>query len=515
MKGNQKKILIGILLITLTFSLVHITKAKAGSGPRKISQNDMIYFLMTDRFYDGDKSNDKEVIKGDLSQYQGGDFQGIIDKLDYIKGLGFTAIWISPVVKNDIGGYHGYWATDFYNTNEHFGSMDKLKELVTKAHDKGLKVIFDIVVNHTGPGHPWATNPKYENWFHPRADINYDNQASIENGWLAGLPDLNTENPEVKKYLIDMAKWWIKKTGIDGYRIDTVKHVPKEFWVDFAKEIKKDFPDFYLIGEVFNGDPSYVADYQKTGLSGLLDFPTYYAASDVFKGYKPASDLGNIIYKEGEVYNNRNLMGTFIDNHDVPRFVNQIFNLKDERLKSALSFMMTYTGIPIMYYGTEIGMEGDSDPDNRRNMDFNTKSEITDYVKKLTSLRKENNALTNGNIELLKSSDTLLSYARKYENNSVIAVFNTSEDKQKYEINIPEKYSKKNSVLTDYITGQKVDINNGILNIDMSPSQASIFVINSSAGNSYITIIFIAAGSTAAIIIIIAGVLIRSKKKKM
>lgn len=463
-----------VFIISALFSGMKAVENKA----TKITSKDMIYFLMTDRFYDGDENNDYGVVKGELSQYNGGDFQGVIDKLDYIKNLGFTAIWISPVVKNDQGGYHGYWATDFYKTNENFGTMDKLKELVNKAHQKGIKVLFDIVLNHTGKGHPFVDNPDYPNWFHPKQDISdYNNQQQVENGWLAGLPDFNTENPDVRKYLIDMAKWWITQTGIDGYRIDTVRHIPKDFWVEFSSEIKKSFPDFYMIGEVFDNNPIVVGDYQNTGITGLLDFPTYNLAKDVFKGDVSAIALADLIKQEGADYKNRSLMGTFIDNHDVSRFVNQIYSSKNEKLEAALTFMMTYTGIPILYYGTEIGMDGGADPDNRRMMDFSVKSPITSYVKKLTALRKNNPALYNGSIELLSATDTFLSYTRTCKGNTVITAFNTLEGAKRYEYKIPAKYLKGATQLKDEITSKVFKIKNGRAVLDLKPCQACVFII--------------------------------------
>lgn len=499
MKSTFKKYLMHFIIFIIVASFFNTVTALA--KVESINSKDMIYFLLTDRFYDGDKSNNQNVIKDDLSQYNGGDFQGVIDKLDYIKDLGFTTIWISPVVKNDVGGYHGYWATDFYKTNEHFGTMEKLKELVSKAHDKGIKVIFDLVLNHTGPGHPYVNNPKYPNWFHERKDISdYNNQTEVENGWLAGLPDLNTENPTVKKYLIDMAKWWIKETGIDGYRIDTYRHMPKEFRSEFIKEIKKEYPNFYIVGEVFNGDPDYIANYLDDGISGLLDFPSYYAINDVFKGDKPASYLAEMINREGNIYKDKALMGTFIDNHDVPRFVSQVYRLKDEKLMSALTFMMTYTGIPVMYYGTEIGMDGGTDPDNRGNMSFVVKSPITDYVKKLTNIRKNNSALSQGNIEIVKADDNILCYIRSFEKNTVLVTFNTSEDKQKTNFIIPEKFQVKTESITDSISSTKISVKDRSVSLNMSPLQANIFVLQNETNQNTPKIYFALVGSAVALI---------------
>jgi glycosidase len=478
---------VAALLVTGGFNL------KASGKPSAINQEDMIYFLLTDRFYDGDESNNIGIRKGDLTGYNGGDFQGIIEKLDYIKDLGFTAIWISPVVENQAGGYHGYWATDFYKTNEKFGSMNKLKELVSTAHQKGMKVIVDIVHNHTSRMHPWRSDPEFEDWFNEYRDINdYGNQEDVERGWLARLPDLNHDNPEVRKYLIEMSKWWIRETGIDGYRLDTTRHVPKHFWIEFSEEIKKEFPNFYLIGEVFHGDVDYVGAYQKTGLDGLFDFPIHFAINDVFKDDKSATVLADVINKT-KSYDNRYLMGTFIDNHDVPRFVHQLHRLSEERLKSALTFMMTYTGIPVMYYGTEIAMEGAFDPDNRRFMDWEAQSHITDYVKKLTSLRKENKALTHGDVQVLQADEKFIAFTRKYEDSIMIIAFNTSEQQNKVQLTLSSEGNNKNS-LVDLISSKAVKIKNNSAILDMAPMEASIYVYRNSP-LSFVTIILYAATS--------------------
>lgn len=445
-----------------------------------INESDLIYFVLTDRFYDGDTTNDEGADKNDPSGYHGGDFQGIIDKLDYIRDLGFTTIWISPVVKNQLRGYHGYWAVDFYKTNEHFGDMAKLKELVDTAHSKGIKVMFDLVVNHTGVMHPWVSDPKYAGWFHKKENIlDYNNQQEVEQGWLSGLPDLNQENPEVEKYLIDMAKWWIKETGIDGYRLDTVKHVSKDFWKDFSRAIKKDYPDFYLMGEVWSGDVGYVAGYQNAGLDGLVDFPMYYRISDTFKDFKPATGLADAINSSG-AYKDRGLMATFIDNHDVPRYVDQLYKYRDEKLKQALAFEMTYTGIPLMYYGTEIGMEGGADPSNRQDMDWAAKSAITDFVKRLTAIRKGSKALTEGDIKVLSADKYFVSYSRTYGDETVIICFNTGLKEAEVGVGLPTEFSGKAGGFRDLIASdRKFPIAGDKLSVKMAPLETDILVYDS------------------------------------
>jgi alpha-amylase len=464
------------LFIVTVFSVLILVSTFADSNPYKITQQDLIYFALTDRFYDGDPSNDQNVHKKDLSAYHGGDFQGIIDKLDYIKSLGFTAIWISPVVANQVRGYHGYWPTDFYKTNEHFGSMDKLKELVATAHTKGIKIIVDLVVNHVGPMHPWCNDPQYANWFHHHGAImNWDDQKEVEEGTTSNLPDLDQSNPEVKKYLIDMAKWWIEQVGFDGYRLDTVRHVSKDFWKEFVAEIKKEYPDFYFIGEVLDGRTTFVADYQKAGLDGLFDYPLYYMLNDVFKDDQPASRLIKMIQESHKCYTNPYLMGTILDTLDVPRFLDQINDMPEQRLKQGLAFMMTYTGIPVMYYGTEIGLSGGADPENRRDMNWSIKSPLTDYVRKLSVIRKTNKALTYGNFQVIKFGDDFLCYMRRFEDNSIITVFNLSDEEKRVELSLPAESRNEKGSLKELTESKSFKINKGVIKLVMGPRQVNIF----------------------------------------
>src|SRR5574342_229443 len=234
------------ILMFITFLLFSSLPAKAAvKKENRLWQDESFYSIMIDRFNNGDITNDVDVNAKDPLAYHGGDFQGIIDRLDYIKDMGFTAIWLTPVFDNVDKGYHGYWINDFYKTEEHFGSVDKFKELVKEAHKRDIKIILDFVVNHVAPDHEWVNDPAKKNWFHEKQDIiDWNDQNQMENNWLYGLPDLAQENPETRKYLLDAAKWWIEETDIDGYRLDTVRHVPVDFWSEFSKEVKSVKKDF-------------------------------------------------------------------------------------------------------------------------------------------------------------------------------------------------------------------------------------------------------------------------------
>jgi len=356
MKKNTAKFLTTFLLTAISIGCASNNNINAFEGFNKIEalnsgknknasrqsvwQDQIIYFIFTDRFANGDRKNDFNVKPGDPWAYHGGDLQGVIDKLDYIKDLGATTIWITPPMDNrdnafkadfgggkmqEIWGYHGYWTKNFYAVDEHLGSMAKMKELVNKAHEKGIKVLLDIVFNHLDYDHEFAKdrknpNGKYYQWFNHNGkiqDSEWNDPWKVENGDLAELPDLNQKNEEVYRYLLDASKWWIKQTGADGFRLDTVKHVGHDFWKRYARDIKAFAgPDFLLLGEVYDGRPEVNASYIKDGLDSTFDFPFYYAIKDVFGQEKSMRQIGKLFEKDS-VYPNPQMLSPFIDNHDV------------------------------------------------------------------------------------------------------------------------------------------------------------------------------------------------------
>nr|WP_156914230.1 alpha-amylase family glycosyl hydrolase [Paucisalibacillus globulus] len=425
----MKKLIAFITLLLLSSILLPVQAEEKDTW-----EDEMIYFIMIDRFHNGNTSNDFEVDMNDPRAFHGGDIQGIIDKLDYIKDMGFTAIWLTPIVNNESKGYHGYWTEDFYEVEEHFGTLDEFKTLVQEAHDREIKIILDLVVNHTGYQHPWLQESEKQDWFHEDLPItNWDNQENVENGRLAGLPDLAQENPETRKYLLDMAKWWIEETDIDGYRLDTVKHVPKDFWEEFSKEVKSVKEDFFLIGEVWHNDPTYVADYAETGIDSFVDYPFFNEATRIFS--KSDQEIGKymeVVWKRNQnLYDNPYLLGNFIDNHDNKRFARLAIEKEQDpvtQLKQALTYMYTAPGIPIVYYGTEIAMDGGEDPDNRRMMEFED-HELVSYIASLSDIRKNYPALWKGDLEVLLDQNGMTIVKRTYEGDSlIIAINHTTSD---------------------------------------------------------------------------------------
>ncbi|MGJ7034395.1 alpha-amylase family glycosyl hydrolase [Anoxybacillus eryuanensis] len=484
----MKYVFRALLAFVFLFSFALPTSAKT----ERTWQDERVYFIMVDRFNNGNPKNDYEVNVHDPKAYHGGDLQGIIDKLDYIKEMGFTAIWLTPIFANEKGGYHGYWIEDFYKVEEHFGTLDDFKRLVKEAHKRDMKVILDFVVNHTGYNHPWLNDPAKKDWFHEKKDIfNWANQQEVENGWLFGLPDLAQENPEVKAYLLDVAKWWIQETDIDGYRLDTVKHVPKWFWDEFSKEVKSVKQDFFLLGEVWHDDPRYVAEYGKHGIDALIDFPFYKEASAIFSNVDQSLEPLYNVWKRNEAFYDRPyLLGTFLDNHDTVRFTRLALQNRINpvtRLKLGLTYLFSAPGIPIMYYGTEIALDGGEDPDNRRLMNFRTDKELIDYVTKLGELREKLPSLRRGDFELLYEKDGMALFKRTYENETTVIAINNTSKTQKVTLDDELEQGKE---LRGLLAGDLVRSKNEKYDIILDRETAEIYVLAPKTG---VNIPFIAA----------------------
>ncbi len=446
--------------------------------------DDVIYFLMTDRFADGDAANNDPARSKGLydrkkgRHYHGGDLQGIIDKLPYIKSLGATAIWTTPVYDNadvpdtketypdmpQTTGYHGYGAVDFYSVEEHIGDLAKLKDFVRKAHMAGLVVLQDQVVNHTGPYHPWANDPPTPTWFNgtlqnhlsnnwqkwtamnPRAT--YQTQKRNIEGWFIDiLPDLNQNDPEVEKYLIQNSLWWMAQVGFDAIRMDTLPHVPRSFWSKWGSAVHREFPKVRILGELYDGDPALLSYFQKgrlghdgldTEIDTLYDFSLFYAIRNVFAQGKPIREISQVFARDW-LYPKPNVLVTFLGVHDMPRFMNEP-GATSQGLKLAQTLLMTSRGTPLLYYGDELGMAGGTDPDNRRDFPggfpndsrnaftkagrMPAENDIWDYLAKLGQIRKDNEPLRRGSTLDLLDEEQQLAFARVTKTAAVVVVVN-------------------------------------------------------------------------------------------
>ncbi len=499
----MRKALIVVTLFTLFF--VPVFPAQADAREERKWQDESIYFLMIDRFNNGDNSNDYKINTKDPLAYHGGDFEGIIKQLDYIQDMGFTAIWLTPVFDNIDGGYHGYWINDFYATEEHFGSMETFKKLVDEAHKRDIKIILDFVVNHVAPDHEWLADPEKEDWFHPEKEIgNWNDQSEVEDGWLFGLPDLDQDNPEVRKYLIDAAKWWIEETDIDGYRLDTVRHVPISFWEEFSREVKSVKDDFYLLGEVWVNDPNYIAAYDKAGIDGFVDYPLNDQLRTAFAKPDQTLDwLFSTAERNAALYEDPYLMGNFMDNHDTVRFTrNAVDNNQHPgtRWSLALAYLYTAPGIPIVYYGSEIALDGGEDPDNRRQMNFLTDKELIDYIGVIGKIRNDRLSLTRGSLELLHEQDGLAVFKRQYEDETTVVAINNTSKNQSFDI--PAEDLADGKELRGLLNNDLVRSENGSYTLIIDREEAEIYSLEERSGLNYSFILAI-AGVLAAFFLLI------------
>ncbi|MDZ5470297.1 alpha-amylase family glycosyl hydrolase [Bacillus sp. 31A1R] len=502
-----------LTLILIPFLLFYALPVGAVEKEERKWQDETIYFLMVDRFNNSDFSNDFKVDAEDPLAYHGGDFEGIINKLDYLKDMGFTAIWMTPIFDNEDKGYHGYWINDFYNTEEHFGTIEKFKQLVDEAHKRDIKIILDFVVNHVGPNHPWVNDPEKKDWFHePREIFNWEDPEELENGSIFGLPDLAQENPETRKYLLDAAKWWIEETDIDGYRLDTVKHVPLDFWEDFSKEVKSVKNDFYLLGEVWHEDPNFISKYEKVGIDGFVDYPLNEHLRNAFQ--KPDQSLSwlfNVWERNQTTYENPYLMGTFMDNHDTTRFTRDAISNNQHpgpRWRLALTYLYTSPGIPIVYYGSEIALDGGTDPDNRRQMNFMTDKELIEYITKIGEVRQKLPSLTRGSFEVLFEEQGMAVYKRQYKNETTIIAINNTSKTQNVVINL-----EQDKQLRGLINGDLIKSNNDEYKLILDREESEVYVLTEKSGLNFPYFIVMGAVYTAFVVFIFL-LWKRSKRKK-
>jgi glycosidase len=432
---------------------------------------DVMYLLMPDRFANGDPGNDDPAVsKGLLDRskgryYHGGDLAGVRQKLPYLKSLGITTIWMNPIYDNNNGlnrketydnlpitDYHGYGATDFYAVDEHLGDLATFRQLVDEAHAQGIKIVLDMVANHSGPYHPWVADPPTPTWFHGTEASHPDNtwqtwtladpystpamrQATLDGWFINILPDLNQDDPEVARYIIQNTLWWVGMSGMDGIRQDTWPYVPRWFWRDWMAAIKREYPSLRVVGEVFDGDPSMIAFFEggrpkwdgiDDKVDKLFDFPLYYPIRNAFAKGGPVRELAQMLSRD-HLYHEPNNLVTFLGLHDVSRFMSEP-GATPEGLKLAFTFLGTARGTPLIYYGDEIALPGGNDPDNRREFPGGWRGDARNafeasgrsaaeqgvwrHLQQVLALRAARQELRGGATEHLHVSDQLYVYRR-------------------------------------------------------------------------------------------------------
>ncbi len=493
----------------------------------------IIYSLMIDRFNNGDPSNDNPINHDSLfkpANYNGGDFQGIINKINegYFNQLGINTVWISPIVDNTnkayreyppphryYTGYHGYWPVSLQGVEEHFGDMNLAKEFVNNSHQNDINVLIDFVANHIHEEHPFWK--EHRDWFgvlelpDGRKNLRLWDEYRLTTWFEPYMPSFDfVGSKEALEIMTNNAVWWLKETGADGFRHDAVKHVPHEFWRLLTKKINENFEQTnlskaYQIGESFGGY-DLISSYVNNGqLNAQFNFNLYDTAIPVFLQKENSFELLDLqMQKTFQVYGVNHLMGNLVSSHDKIRYMAYTdgdLEINDgsasevawtnppkvdnpssfDKLKLHLAYILTIPGVPVIYYGDEIGMIGAHDPDNRRMMRFDNnlnefEKQTFKDVSKLTHIRKDHPALRYGDFLTLQADKNIYAYVRSDMNERILVVLNKSENEQVINLNLPEIYNLKTA--TDLTKGDSFRINENMISFNVKGIGLRILKLN-------------------------------------
>lgn len=476
------------------------------SARESYTSKDVFYLIMPDRFANGDEKNDSNkslIEKADRKSEggrHGGDLRGIINNLDYLKNLGVTTLWLTPVCEDNEKAYtyHGYAQTDLYKIDARYGTNEEYCELSTELKKRDMKLVKDYVTNHWGVSHWLIQDLPTKDWIHWFEDgkngfkrSNYRTNSQMNpyaadvdkkvalDGWFdTTMPDLNQSNPLVLKYLIQNAIWWIEYAQLDGYRVDTYPYNDKDGMAKWCKAITDEYPNFNIVGETWMYDPAQIAFWQKdskvgeienynSNLPSVMDFMLYEnlpkALQEEENWDKGMIRLYNSFASDFLFPNPKNMM-VFFENHDTPR-INEIFNGNPAYYKLALTIVSTIRGIPQLYYGSEIGMRGDKnkgDADIRRDFPGGWKGDVQnafvsrtpeqnesfDYTQKLLNWRKSKDVIHNGKTKNFSPERNVYVYFRYNDEEKVMVVINSSDKEQTIEMNrfqemVPSSFKAK------------------------------------------------------------------------
>ncbi len=397
-------------------------------------RDEILYFVMTDRFFDGDTSNDRDVDKAAKGAFHGGDLAGLVAKLDYLTDLGITALWITPVVEqidhpvHGAGfpdwGYHGYWAEHFDRVEPRLGTEADLRRLVDEAHRRGIRVLLDVVLNHPGYGSHFAKDPR---WCRSTELGTCEETEDPVKMCLLGLPDFRTEDPWVADKLMTWQISWIDRTGCDGFRVDTVKHVEHEVWREFRRRIHQRHPGFFLLGEVWGATmhEAYASEFMGDQMDSLFDFGFDGAVEGFVQGRGRAAAFAHYLETRHRFLPGRMVLAHYLDTHDVP---GMLYRLGGDRDKLALAafIQLVSIGIPVITWGDEVGRVGGEWPDNRSDMPWGDAQDrgLLEKYRALIRFRRAHRALSRGGIQVLYAEGDVVALLRTWEQDLVLVAFN-------------------------------------------------------------------------------------------
>jgi alpha-amylase len=463
--------------------------------PHQSWDDAILYFVIVDRFADGDATNNQDVDRSAKGAFHGGDLAGLTNQLDELADLGVTAMWITPVVENIPGyvtgagfpdwGYHGYWADDFYALDRRFGSEADLKALVDAAHERGIAILLDVVYNHAGYDSRYTKDPKTKGWLRTEAlgTCGTDDLTSC----LAGLPDFKTEKPEVREYLLEAHLGLAERVGLDGFRLDTVKHVSHDFWQQHRQAVNKRLSeDFFLLGEVWGGDaPSLDPWFEGDEMDAGFDFG-FVGSSIGFLAGRGRTIAFNRYLEKRHLVREGYLLAHYLSSHDVPGALYTLEgDLETFRLLALLQF--TNPGIPTIYYGEEVGRPGGDWPENRSVMPWGDRDilpgkgkprdeALREDYKRLIAIRRAHPALWRGDHTGLSYEGDLLVFQRTDETSGdvVIVAVNRGREVATASFELPAGWAGRS--VQDIWNEESMTATTGPMEIEVGAREARILI---------------------------------------
>lgn len=481
---------------------------------RGFGSEDVLYLIMPDRFANGNPDNDQiamrtdyTVDRNDPNARHGGDLKGIADRLDYLADLGITAIWLNPVLENDMegGSYHGYATTDYYRVDPRFGSNEEYVRLIDAAHAKGMKVVMDMIFNHCGSDHPWMQDVPSHDWFNNSGEYvqtshmkeiyfdpyasEYDKQRMTDGWFVPTMPDLNQRNRHVAKYLIQNSIWWIEYSGVDGIRQDTYPYADYDMMIDWCNAVYREYPLYNIVGEAWLNNPIGTAFWQRdsklnnrenTRLKSVMDFRFMGLSHSAF--FEETGEWGGGLHS---VYDHmtydfiypdiRNVL-RFLDNHDTDRFL-KTFPTDLSGWKQAITFLLTMPGTPQLYYGTELLMHGNksrSDGDIRRDVPggwpgdtvnqfaregrSDLQNEAFDFLSSLLKWRRGNKIISQGKMKHYVPQKGVYVYERYLGNKNVLLFMNGTSNEVEIDLGRYAESIQERTARRDLLTGKSVSL---------------------------------------------------------
>jgi len=488
--------------------------------------SDVLYLIMPDRFANGDPSNDQipmntsyKVDRNDPGARHGGDLAGIEQHLDYIQDLGVTAVWLNPVLENDMegGSYHGYATTDYFRVDPRFGTNEDYARLIDNCHQRGMRVVMDMIFNHCGSDHPWLKDVPSHDWFNNLSPYVYTNHAKevyfdpyaseydterMLDGWFVEtMPDLNQRNPHVAKYLIQNSIWWIEYSRVDGIRQDTYPYADLAMMTEWCREVMNEYPQYNIVGEAWMNYTIGTAFWQTgsklnfgadTKLKSVMDFRLMNIASQSFHEETSWSDGLVRIYEHlcydyvyPDIYN----VLRFLENHDTDRFLPEM-PTDLAAFKQAHAFLLTITGTPQLYYGQELlmngtkngndghirkdvpgGWPGDTVDQFEASGRSDIQNEAWNYLQKILKWRKGNEVIAKGKMKHFQVNNGVYVYERYLDGKSVIVMMNGNSNTTDLPLDRYSEILRGKTSGKDVITGRTVSLNN---TVNLGPKEVVI-----------------------------------------